>query len=527
MHAGLNMNLQPIPYLLIIVLVFSLPVIGSTPPEINISERSEVAFRFRPGSSDHLNNYFVKEIARYNFLNLYTTEYIIDFELLVMITENDRGGYMLQADVKNPKMKGDIYYKDFDLSGVLLPSSFEFNLLASNKSQSKTLNFQGMNLDSENTVEFELHALSNVEHPEFSVLNIDFRYNDADRLKFEKRIAGINHYLAYSEMLDLNLEKAGGIHPQTRDSILPVFVQIFDIERFKNRLSMMEPDFPVPASYQQKMKNHNRKLDAFLRRANTLFFRNIDTLKPIIGYTQLVNAAEMLVQLQKEYLAAMRNTSHHYEPAYLEVMEFFGDKPGWYDLASRLEGEILPEAMIYDDTEIISDFTKILYQRYARECDTLIAREEFNEAEIFAIHAKTFCNLLPDNDCGIITFNRLSQTKYGIFDSYLRVAHSAMENQNLPFSLKYLKLAQAFQTKNSRFIISRVAVDNALEELAWAFLKHGENMYETEDFSIALESYTTSREIYVELSIANYLNLLDKQIGRCVEKMEAAVRGNE
>lgn len=527
MHYGQNMKRQPFPYLFIILLAFSLPALSSSPSEINISERKEVAFRYRPGSSDHLNNYFVKEIARYNFLNLYTTEYTIDFELQVSISENEQGAYTLQATVNNPTLRGDIYYRDFDLSGVLLPSEFEFGLLVKGEFRQTELSFGRMILGEENATALEQSALPGIKTPDFQVINIAFNYDDTDRREFEKRITEINRYLAYSEMLDLNLEKARLIHSETRDSILPVFVQIFDIERFNRQLNRMEPDFPVPGSYSQIMKENRKKLDSYQRRLNTLFSRNIDTLEPILDQRQLEAAAKMFIRLQKDYMEAMRNTSHHFEPAYLEVMNFFGDHSGWQHLAYRLQNDIVPEAMIYEDTEIIRDFAGILYQQYARECDTLIAREEFNEAELFATHAKTFCELLPGNDCEIVTFNRLSQTRYGIFDAYLRVAQSAMENQNLPFSYKYLKLARTFQEQNNRFIISHEAVDRSLEELAWAFLEQAESLYDVNDYPGALENYSMSGDIYRELAIHNYLDLIDKQISRCARKLEATIVNNE
>ena len=263
MHPGQNMKRQPFPYLFIILLAFSPPAPGSAPAEIHISEKSEVAFRFRPGSNDHLNNYFVKEIARYNFLNLYTTEYTIDFELQVKINENARGAYTLQATVNNPALRGDIYYRDFDLSDVLLPSEFGFELIVNGKSRQEELYFGGMILGEENTTEPERILLPGADKPDFHVQNISFGYDDADRRNFEKRIAEINRYLAYSEMLNLNLEKAGLIHAETRDSILPVFVQIFDIERFNRQLNRMEPDFPVPGSLSQIMKENRKKLDSY------------------------------------------------------------------------------------------------------------------------------------------------------------------------------------------------------------------------------------------------------------------------
>lgn len=504
------MKLNQNPHIIFLLLLACFNVHASGLPEKTLAEKSEIAFRYQPGKTTTLNNYFVKEIARYNFLNLYTTAYTIDFVIDVKFTQNNSGEYTLTAALRDTKLKGDIYYKAFDLTEVLMPSAFGFELYIHERKDTVRLNFDALHLSGENTLAFVNHALAGFDDPGISLSKVTFNYLESDRSKFNTRISLINQFLAFREMLSMNIEKSGTINPNTRDSVLPVFMQIWDIARFKTALENYDPKFPVPEDFQAEMLKNQNKLNANLRRINTLFQRNTDTLQNRIDEKQMNAAADILIALQKEYLAAMQTTNHLFEPAYISIADFFGEQEGWPELAENLDKSLL-------DTKLGDRFVSILYQRYSAECDSLIANEYFNEAEIFASNAKTFCDIRPEDDCEIKTFNKLAQTKYGIFDAYMRVSGSAMENNNLPFSLKYVRLAEDFQQQNSSFIISPAAVNQFMEQLAWKYLEAGENLYDQKDFVKALDHYVTAQDLYEELGISQYAELIDKRIGQCLK----------
>lgn len=519
----LNMKVIFKPYLIYFLLMAWLPALASNPPETVVSERAAFSFRFDPGKADHPNNYFVKELARYNFLNLYTTQYNLDYDLEVKITKASDGSYALKASIPCRSLDGDVLYKDFRLDDVLMPTLFSFDLELKNQPDN-SIHFENMAVSGENIRPVPETIPGSAISQDFRISNVEFSYHPTDRDNFDKRISGINRFMGFNELLTMNLEKARQVNPNTRDSVLAVFVEIYDLSRFRDTLNRFEPPFDIPDKYAGEMQQNRKALNANLRRLHTIFKQNTDTLRPQLSQQQYDLAAETLIALQKDYLRAMNHTSHFYEPVFQEVTGFFETRDGWNQLDEALENALFTKAGTVDAETSIADFVYILQRHYTSACDSLIKNEQFTEADLFATSARTFCEVHPDLDCDIATFNRLAQTRYGIFDSYLRVAQSAMENNNPDFSYQYLRLARDFQRRNSSYIITPAAVDQALEKLAWKYVEAGEAFYDDEKYAEALPNYVSAQEIYHEIGGSRYLDFIDQQIEKCVNRNNSESR---
>lgn len=131
MYLCRNQKLMPLKYIIIILIFIGLfrgGGIAGNPPGINICENSVYAFKFGVDDVRSLNNYFVKEMARYNYLNLYKIQYTLNYELEVNISEKPGGYYEIESNISRNQMEGDIYYEKFDLSDVLMPSGYSFEI---------------------------------------------------------------------------------------------------------------------------------------------------------------------------------------------------------------------------------------------------------------------------------------------------------------------------------------------------------------------------------------------------------------
>ena len=132
--------------------------------------------------------------------------------------------------------------------------------------------------------------------------------------------------------------------------------------------------------------------------------------------------------------------------------------------------------------------------------------------------AKTLCEIYPDTDCEILTFNKEAQAKYGIYDSYLHVAKTAM-NKNMPaLARKYLDLAHKFQHLNKTLILSCNVVEQLLDELAWKFFENAKQFYDIGNYAEALEAYANALEIYDIIDVNTYNDLIEKQMKNCIIK---------
>lgn len=513
-----NMTFKPKTLLLFLLLARCVHVFAASPAEISFNEKANITVRYLPNENNTLNNFYIKEIARLNFLNLYETYFSIDLEIRGKITENDNGGYSMKFGVYNPLLSGDVYYKGFDLSEVLVPGKYDLTLVITSPEISDTLHLTNIRPNREWATLFDSTSASLINQATFAVAELKpHHYADAKTV-FENRIAKINRYLAYTELLALNLEKAKAVNPETRDAVLPVYMKIYDLKRFEELLSQLDIKFQIPENQEVEMLNNHKSLNSHLRRLQTLFFQNFDSLKPAFSTSAFEDAALTLIEIQQAYLQQMGTSNHLLEPGYLEVADLFNCISGWKKLSENLKEEVFPD----DGTaaEKLSTFAHVLYRSYSATCDTLIAAENYNEAAIFAISAQTFCEASPDETCDIIVFNKIAQTRFGIYDAYLRVATSAMENNNPDYGYKYLKLAGDFQKKNSTFIISSAAIDHGLEELAWQYFELANAHYDNADYEDALGNFLNAQEVYNKIGEDQYLDIIEKKIGRCMAAIE-------
>lgn len=476
---------------------------------------SVFVFRFDPSNPDDLNSFFVKELVRFNYLNLYKTNYALNYSFEVSIVVNPAGDCLIIPEFKKLQLVGDVFYLNFDLSDVLMPSAFDFNLKF--KGDTSTYIFHKSISDTGKPEPFIADNISadTYKTTEIEISKLSFHYDEGDKQVFFDRINAIHSFAGFYELLEFNLQKSTKINPETKDSLLSVFFEISDLIRFNTILEKNEITFDLPEFYSAHFYENQRKLNSNLRRLQTLFGQNADTLPRGMTTQEMDAAAKTIIAMQKKYMSRMKSSNHLFEPVYLLVANFYSTPDDWAMQEKSLR-KLLPSqsSAEFEDQEIKS-LCKTLYTNFINEADSLIAKEKYIEAALMIENATTFCKLYPDNQCEILTFNKQAQAKYGIYDSYLQVAFSAMEMGKLDFAQKYIFMARDFQMANSNTIISAAKIDQYLEKLAWSFFESARDFYDLNDYQQAYKDYVNAREIYDLIEINTYDELIDKQIKRC------------
>lgn len=482
--------------------------LSANPPEVVIYENATYDFRFSNNPAPALNNYFIKEIARYNYLNLYKTQYTLYYELEVKLTGSPEGSYQAQSVLKRQKMEGDILYQHFDLSDVLMPSGCSYELVGSDGAAVAVINFDNRNGAEPIIIAHEL----NLAAQGFKISNIAFSYDDADRLAFEKRMVEIHRYLAFYELLDFNLRKAERLQPDDAARLPEDFFRAYDIFRFQSALQQYQTSLTVPDFYNDHFINNQKSLNAQTRRLHTLLEQTGARIAEPFSQQALEVASETVVGLQQEYLQKLKTTHYLYEPQYLATANFLAtdaDLANLTGLLRQLLTSHLSEAMQLSLNEAIDE---TLYRAYVSAAGTMMKNESYNEALLMLGNAQTLCNTHPDDDCELFLFHQLSKARYGIYDSYLKVAATARKADNPQMALKYLLLARDFQQTNSNLILSSGATDRALDELAWHSLQLAGERQQQQKERQALEDYLCAQQIYQILGIDKYNDVIDRNI---------------
>lgn len=492
---------------LILVLAAASTASSANPPEVIIHENATYAFRFSNTPAPAvLNNYFIKEIARYNYLNLYKTQYTLYYELEVKLTGSPEGSYQAQSVLKRQKMEGDILYQQFDLSDVLMPSGCSYELIDSEGTTVADIAF-------DNRHDAEPFKITEKINPAgYKMTNIQFSYDDADRLGFEKRMEEIHRYLAFYELLDFNLAKAERIQPDDADRLPEDFFRAYDIFRFQNTLQQYQAQLDIPQIYNDHFINNQKNLNAQVRRLHTLLEQTGSKVTEPFSKQALEVASQTAIGLQQEYLQKLKTTHYLYEPQYLAIANFLAtdaDLANMNDLLSQLLMGHLSESTQLSQNKAIDED---LYRAYVSISEAMMKNENYNEALLMLGNAQTLCNAHPHDDCELYLFHELSKARYGIYDSYLKVAATALKANNSQMSLKYLLLARDFQKNNNNLILSSGAVDRALDELAWHTLQLAGDRQQQQKNQQALDDYLCAQQIYQLRGIEKYDDVIERNI---------------
>jgi len=351
---------------------------------------------------------------------------------------------------------------------------------------------------------------------DFKITDVSFHYEESDKITFQNRINSIHQFLGFYELLDFNLQKSIHLDPENPDSLLSTFFKIYDLKRFNEILALNEITIEIPASYYQNFRENLRGFNSNLRRLETLFTQNADTLEIVVSNDDLQAATKTIINLQYNYLSLMNNSNHLFEPVFLMVTNFYVSPDDWAMQEIDLRNALFAKVPLEIANQTIQDFGRMLYNQYITEADTLITYEKFVAAALMVENATTLCKINPETDCEILTFNKTAQTKYGIFDAYLRVASSAMEKGILDYALKYLLLAKEFQSQNCNILLSSGPVENSLEKLAWKYFENARELCEAENYGEAFDRFASARELYDMIEINTYNDLIDKQMKKCI-----------
>lgn len=488
-------------------------LIAGEPVGFRFSEKSVYSFRYNSTNNLPLNNYFVKEIARFNYLNLYKTNYELEYEQSISLSKVNDSLVSVNCQIDPLQLKGDIYYERFNLSDVMMPSLCDFAISVYDDRHRKTATIEvtdcPVSQSPENT--YGINGFIPEKNPVFEVSDVKFKYQPGNKNAFEQRISAINIYLACLEASKYSLNKTTDINPDTRENTLSAFLRIHDVQRLLMLLNRQNHDnlTAIPLEYSSAYTQNLDFLDSQARRLSTVFLQNMDTLTFHLSENDYLKASEQIIAIQKGYLGALSRTNYLYEPVFMELASFFSGKNGW----SILMDEMKP---IFENPDLTHDrldankFGTLLIKSYIRETDSLIKHENFTDAVLMLESAEAVCDAINDNECGLNVFHRLSLSKYGIYDSYISVARSSISYGNLNLAYKYLMMAREFQQSNSNLIITAGQVNADLEQLAWLFLEAGKGKDYNHLTEENLEYLDKAWDIYQLINVHDFDHIISR-----------------
>ncbi|MBE0639350.1 MAG: hypothetical protein IH598_12595 [Bacteroidales bacterium] len=502
--------------LFFIILLFTCTpyyLFSDTIPLHHYSGTSFYIFRFGRGEPPDMSNYFVRELANINYVNPYRTSYSIEYGLEVEINALDGNRLEVKSSFLTKKLFGDVAYKEFDLSEVLEPTIYGFSLTVSLGNKNIVL-FEPGNLTTEEMVVniVQLEKDFELEKAEYIIANIHSTYDDGAIGRFDRRMSEIHEYLATLELVGYSLDKAHKIDPERENNFFSTYIRIYELESVQSYLQgyRLKPELKVPTQYSSAFQADLVELNSHLRQLRTTLSNTLDLQGYLFDDETYAEAAKTVLSVQADYIGAVTTINHFYEPVFLQMAGFIHSTDDWLKLISDASQTFAA----LDAETLRKRFSQQLWSSYLAVAEDYFNADKFNEALVMLTSAGVICNSNPEIDCGLQVFHNISKAKFGIYDSYLHIAESAMSVNNLNLARHYLNLARDFQSNNSSLIIIPAAVLNLMEDLAWLYFEEGRKAVREEKWDAALDHLTAAREIYTLLKFTTFDEAIEKELSK-------------
>jgi hypothetical protein len=475
------------------------------------TESTAVTIGFNAFSTDgnSVNNYFIKEIARNNLSGLYKTAFTFNYSYHSSIEKSGDGVFKVIASIQGENCTGDVYYKGFDLSDILMPDLADFRVVVNaNDEFFISSGFKELEFDEENVA----HLDFTFDYPEgentYSIQfeNVHFYSRDNDKSEFNRRIKLIDNYIASISLLQRAVDRFDSIDVQNTDNVLDTYIELNELSRIYER--MHECDFVEelhirdndPKRYFDMLSKFERKLASHKSVYNQL----LNSLYGTRLHENLAECATKYVDLVSNELEMSQEVTHTYSNLFYQmglieyenfaVTEFLLGMDDIYSKADMVDRELPSET-----------FTELILQKYTDKAGDFILDQKYYLAKGLLLNAKSLEETaVSDYQTTSILDMMISKANYGIYNSYLHITDRAIEIGNYDLAEQYLDKAKSFQIDNSSSIISDASVKRMMEKLITLFIVNGEKMNEDEEYDKALFCFVKAEEISNSIERYNF-----------------------
>ncbi|MFZ4399630.1 MAG: hypothetical protein ACOYO1_06330 [Bacteroidales bacterium] len=147
-----------------------------------------------------------------------------------------------------------------------------------------------------------------------------------------------------------------------------------------------------------------------------------------------------------------------------------------------------------NDWMLIRAMNEQINKQYKNRGEKMLAAEYCNESLEIFMQADTFCNYFKSADCEYFK-KGIIQSKYGLFNSYLRVADQAMDAHKYSIAESFVMKAKEYASINRIIIINDDDADKFLKKIALKYIDLSLNFKYNADNSKS--EYYRGKAIYI------------------------------
>ena len=501
-------------YILINIILFQLALFNSvanvTDKVYDRKENNSFVFEYTPHSQSEnsVTNFFIKEIAKCNLSSLNNTSFTFHYSIHKNIQLVEPNTFTVSTEIFGEKCTGDIYYKGFDISDILIPEKVDFRVIVvHNDNYVVSKDFEGLTLDENNKCISTYTFESLNENNDYSLIleNVRFYSNPGDREKFNFRVNQIDNYYASMAAMDLAYKKLNKVIVEP-NSLIESLIVIKETERlyynvkndeFIEILKIYDND---PAGYYDKITG----LEKLLIKYNSSFDILLNSYDYIELDDFLKTAALFYVNEVSSYLTISQEVSHSNSTYFYNLGKIDYNYAVMNSYFTDFKRILVKTKYADELNQILEAYKGEVFNAYLAIADKFIDDEQFHLSKGVLENARSFFETAFDRTAPLQLNIMVSKANYGIYDSYLQLIDRAIEVENYDLANNYISKAQSFQMKHSSSIISDDHIYKISEKLASLYINKGNSLIEDENYKDAIYCFSQAHIICKKISKYNY-----------------------
>jgi|GEM_PF-517284 len=466
-----------------------------------------VPFLPDPQSYNKNGNEILTEMAKEVLKDPWKVKIEIRYHLQFSIATDPSGKINFIITTSNPQVTGDIHYRLFNISDVLLPSRINYKVRIGNKADSSMFRekeFTNLTFGCSDTSVtgngwFSFDQATDTITISSAVLS----YDEEARNTFLTRLNQIDDYYACRWLLDTLDQLALKIDLKDKTRLPLNYLRIREldhaIELIKNRnftgkLRLNDSD----------PKNLIEKLDASYKYSRSLTFTFTDVLMKAGALDWPGNTdslSDYFTSRVLEYISLSHKMSEINGSIYKDWLDnyfsfkAFENEPFLISLMSR---KLFPDAL--QDT-VLTYFSSEIYHAYQKLAKKLIGRNQFAQAYSLMEHASLFALSDPGFRKELMENEIISEASKGIYDSYIGIARTCLINQNYSMADDYLGKAVEYRNNHSGFIFSDSLYNVVFSDLFFKRNNECDKLLSDKKYDEALICYLFFEHSYDSLQI--------------------------
>jgi len=459
-------------------------------------------------TANEINNYFIKEIARNNFTNLSSTRFTYHYSVHTSIQKVSDYTFKVNAEIAGELCTGDVYYKGFDISDILIPERIDFNVkVINNNNYLIVREFSKLSRNDWN--KFSAAFLFEMYDEDAEIFleldDVNFYSANKDKEVFKQRLSYIDEYyssLAFFEYGNTELNNLS----LTPSSIVSNYIKIKELERIYNSIS--NADFITKLDFNQKRDSEFKLKKEEFRLNLARTYNNLEILITSSEFIELdlsyKAAARQYVNEISNYFEISQEVTHAHAPFFYNYGNVHYNQSLFNEYFSGLNKILLKTAYCNEIVSVTLRLESEIFYAFLDKASSFIENEQYFIAIGLLTNAKNIHQFYSASALPLDLHFYISKANYGIYDSYLHLIDRAIEIGNYNLAESYIQKAAKFQKENSTSIISSDYTTKISEKLVRLYINKGEILNESGEFEEAMYCFNQAHNICRDIGRYNH-----------------------